>query len=309
MSELSQPTHFNFEHKIFAVEGVRFALSKSDHEPILLLDVGEHEAAVTFDAILQEFNIAPGSPDGLLLEQVKSGLKYVKDIRPGDTIPQELLDGSASWSIDDSHKIRALNKIKMRIAILGSPSGGIKAIPQDIAKFLEEPETKMWLESGLDRVGLELGLGEGRAPSVTSLVDQIGRELAYIEALRDRYRRATEILAKLRRVAELHKSERHFIDEIQRCEILIGPPVKDFRGVFDAVDKRSGKVVELLQSIDSGAIFIRECRDELHQKMLIWDELIEKWSFDLFAKSKANREAVQFTYRFVSHNFPQSVDW
>ena len=35
-----------------------------------------------------------------MLKPVAQGLKYVKDIRPGDTIPRELLDGTASWSID-----------------------------------------------------------------------------------------------------------------------------------------------------------------------------------------------------------------
>ena len=246
MSDSNQPTHFNFQHKIFAVTGVRFAFSRSDHEPVLLMNVGEHEAAVTFESLRQEFSIEPESSDGLLLEQVRSGLKFVKDIRPGDTIPQELLDGSASWSIDESHKLLALNKIKVRVAIIGSPTGGLASLPKDIAAFLEESKTKMWLESGLNGLGIKLGLGEGRAPSVTSLVERIARELAYIEALRDRYKRVTEILGKLRRVAELHDSERHFIDEIRRCEVLMGPPIKDFRRIFDEIDKRSGQVEGLL---------------------------------------------------------------
>ena len=64
-----------------------------------------------------------------------------------------------------------------------------------------------------------------------------------------------------------------------------------------------------MKSTDKEVEFARECRDDLHQRMLIWDELIEKWELDLSAKSKANREVVQFTYRFVAHNFPQNVDW
>jgi len=98
-------THFIFEHKIFSVPGARFALTGPDRIPALRVDVGEHEASIPLDSLCQEFKIDPNSQDGELLEQVRDGLRYVRDIRPGDTIPRELLDGSASWSVDEEHKV------------------------------------------------------------------------------------------------------------------------------------------------------------------------------------------------------------
>lgn len=301
-------THFVFDHKIFSVNGARFALTGSDHEPALMINVGEHEAAITFSSLCQEFEIEPDSNDQKMLEKVQAGLKYVKDIRPGDTIPRELLDGSASWSIDERHKSRARNRLMFEIAAIGS-EGQLNNIPDDLASFLDLTESKMWVQSGLDKIGKSIGLGPGRANSVTEMAERISRELAYIEALRDRYICVSQIVGKLKRVASAHHSERHFVDEIQRCIILMGPPVADFRGIFRLADERSRDVVKLLKDIDQNVSFARELRDELHQKMLIWDELIESWEIDVSTPSKVNREAVKFTYRFVAHNFPQKQDW
>ena len=49
--------------------------------------------------------------------------------------------------------------------------------------------------------------------------------------------------------------------------------------------------------------FIREMRDDLHQKLMIWEEIIAKWEIDMSQKSKGIREAVRSTYRFVAYNF------
>ncbi len=70
--------YFNFAHKIFQVPRNRFALSASDHQPVLLADVGEHEAAIAFDALRREFNLDPEGADSKLLDLVAEGLKYVR---------------------------------------------------------------------------------------------------------------------------------------------------------------------------------------------------------------------------------------
>jgi hypothetical protein len=301
--------HFNFTHKIFQVPGNRFALSISDHDPVLLMDVGEDEAAITFEALRLEFKIEQDTHDSKLLDLVTAGLKYVKDIRSGDTIPRELLDGSASWSVDDVHKDRAKNKFMYRVAALSCPKEELPSSPSDIAAFLEGSQGKMWTQSGLDKIGEAIGLGPGRAPSVAQRADRVMRELVYIEGLRERYFQASRIVEKLDLVAEKHNNERHFVDEINRCKILMGPPVKLFRGAFQDVDSRMAQVAKVLKTTDNQIKYIRGKRDELHQKMLIRDELIEKWDFNIEAKSKHNRSVVQATYQFVAQYFPQSEDW
>ena len=79
--------------------------------------------------------------------------------------------------------------------------------------------------------------------------------------------------------------------------------------LFEAADKELNDVVKLVKGLNQNIALFRNLRDELHQKMLIWDEAIEKWDIDLSHRSKAGREAVQFTYQFVAYNFPQSREW
>ena len=306
---LDPSTHFTFEHKIFQVKDARFALTGPDRIPALRMNVGEHEASIPLESLCQEFEIDPESADGQMLNQVAQGLKFVRDIRPGDTIPRELLDGTASWTVDDSHRVIARNKVMVAVAVWVSGKERAKLSPPAIAAMLAKPETKKQIETGLDKISLALGMGRGKRQEVLDLIDRLARELAYIEGLRDRYIHASEIVGKLSQVASLYNTDRLFIDEINRVKVLIRPPIKDFREIFAQVDGQTDDVVAMLKAFNRQLIYIREMRDELHQKMLIWDEAIEHWDIDLSYKSKASREAVQFTYRFVAHNFPQSTDW
>ncbi|MDA0342527.1 MAG: hypothetical protein O3B74_13120 [Proteobacteria bacterium] len=275
------------------------------------MNVGEHEASIPLDSVCQEFKIDPGSPDGEMLEQVAQGLKYVKDIRPGDTIPRELLDGTASWSIDESHGVIARNKLLVSVAAFGGgkEKAKVNLTADELARTVQNPETRKLIDLGLDKVSVALGIGKARRHEVEDLIHRIARELAYIEALRDRYTHVSEIVGKLDQVGHLYTTDRAFLDEINRVKVLMGPPIKDFRKFFHEADNRTNDVVAMLKSFSQQLIDIRKMRDELHQRMLIWDEAIEHWEFDLSYKSKASRGAVQFTYRFVAHNFPQSQDW
>jgi hypothetical protein len=302
-------THFLFEHKIFQVKDARFALTGPDRIPAMRMNVGEHEASIPLDSLCHEFNIDPESPDGQMLEQVAQGLKFVRDIRPGDTIPRELLDGTASWTIDESHKVIAKNKIMAAIAVWVGGKGKMRLTPPHIAAMLNKPETQKQIETGIDKIAVALGMGRSKRPEILDLIDRLARELAYIEGLRDRYLHASAIVGKLTQVASLYHTDRLFLDEINRVKVLMGPPIKDFKDIFAQVDGQTDDIVAMLKAFNRQLIYIREMRDELHQKMLIWDEAIEHWELDLSYKSKASREAVQFTYRFVAHNFPQSTDW
>ena len=63
-------------------------------------------------------------------------------------------------------------------------------------------------------------MGKERKQEVLDLVDRIIRELAYIEALRERFQRPS-IQTKLSQVVALHRNDRQFITEIQQVKTLI----------------------------------------------------------------------------------------
>ena len=59
----------------------------------------------------REFDLGDESNDAKLLDSVAKSLKYVKQIRPNDLIPQEILDGTASWSVEDRHRAVARDRL------------------------------------------------------------------------------------------------------------------------------------------------------------------------------------------------------
>ena len=305
---LDPSTHFAFEHKIFKVNGAHFKLTGQDRIPALRVKVGDLEASVPLESLCTEFGIEEDSQDGKLLVTVRKGLNYVKDIRPGDTIPRELLDGSASWSIEEKHLERAKNRLMAQIAKWVSGEN-VSMEESDIQAELAKSETKARIQNGVADIAEKLGLGKERKQEVLDLVDRVARELAYIEALRDRFAHASAIQTKLLQVIALHRGDRQFTSEVQRVRTLMEPPIRDFSFIFDQVDAQTGEILTVLRSYDKQINFIREMRDELHKKIMIWDEVIETWELDLSTRSKGIREAVQSTYRFVAYNFPQAQDW
>src|SRR5579859_1942967 len=97
----SRSTHFVFEHPVFRAPQARFTLA-SDGTPSMMLRLAEFDAVVPIRSLGTEFALDE-SGDAQLLELVIAGLKYVKTIRPGDSIPREILDGTASWSLEERH--------------------------------------------------------------------------------------------------------------------------------------------------------------------------------------------------------------
>jgi hypothetical protein len=55
--------------------------------------------------------------------------------------------------------------------------------------------------------------------------------------------------------------------------------------------------------------FIRENRDDLHYKLMKWDELIDKWGSVKMERGETLESLVRATYRFVAQHYPQRSDW
>jgi hypothetical protein len=105
--EVDRSTHFMFDHKVFTLKGARFALTEDGSTPAFHVELGALVASLPLSTLRTEFSIDRDAGDGVLLAIVEKSLRFVKEIRPGDSIPRELLDGSASWSVESRHRLRA----------------------------------------------------------------------------------------------------------------------------------------------------------------------------------------------------------
>ncbi len=106
---------FVFAHRVFGAPGAYFKREDQSGEPVLCVDLGDIKATLGFDTLRRSFAIAPDTPDGRMLEAVARGLEFVRRIRPGDAIPAELLDGSASWKVEARHVATAKRRLAARL--------------------------------------------------------------------------------------------------------------------------------------------------------------------------------------------------
>lgn len=302
-------THFVFSHKLFAVKDAYFAISQATDEAVLNVTLGELRASLTIPTLAREFQLTPETDDGKLLNIVAKSLKFVKIIRPGDSIPRELLDGTSSWMVEPHHHAIAKARLSVNLAAWASNTEAGSSDPHILQKMAEDPETKARVNEALAEMAEKLGYGRDNKEKVLEQVDTLARELAYIEALRERHGKVKMIERKLADAAKLYRRERSVADDIQRVQMLMRTPANEFNGIFQMVDAQTGEVVQVLRKMSQQIEFIRTMRDELHTKLMRWDEMIERWEPIASERGDAIEAAMRATYRFLARYFPQRSDW
>ncbi len=301
---------FEFAHKVFSVAGGLFQIDAQTDEPVYSVDLGDVRANLTFVALRSAFGLAPDDPDSRLLDEVGRGLAFVRRIRPGDTVPSELLDGTASWSVSDQH--RAIARGRITVGLMAWMSGKSSSQPMsmlELAKVAEDPETKARIQDAFTRLADELGLPPERRGEVIGQIDKLVDELTYIEALRERVARARRVVEVLKRLRAVYKRERGVHDEIDRTIALAEPPVARLEGQIAEVDGQTGETANALRTLPRQIAFIRETRDKLHAALMKWDDILTAWHGVTAERSGTVQRLVRDTYRFVARYFPAESEW
>jgi len=305
----SQPTHFNFEHAVFKVKEACFTLSASNEEPTYNVPLGEVRAALPIDLVAGSFGIAKTSPDAELLKIVKRGLKYVKEIRPGDSIPSELLDGSASWTVEPRHRELAKARVTLQFAWSAEARALDSVDPAEYELQASLPETQKKLQVAYVTIAEKLGFGKDNAAEVSGRGDELAREWTYIEALRERFGKIQKLYAGFATLRPIYKRERAIQEDVIRIRALMKKPVEEITGMFDQLEANTGEIINTLKKFPSQIRYIRDVRDSLHQKFMVWDGLIAEWHEVPLERSLKVDRLVRVSYRFLAHHFPLDSEW
>ena len=304
----AETQQFNFAHKVFGVAGSYFAVAADTGEATFYVPLGDVQGVLTLPQLVSGFNLA-GTPDDELLTLIKKSLGFVKRIHPGDSIPSELLDGSASWAVEDRHRMVAESRLRVQ---LGTWMAGKETSARDVADLLKmanDPEIRDKMQEAVTAIAEKLGLGRERRIEVLDRVDKLARELSYIEALRDRFVAVKMIVMKLGQLAAMYGPERGFSEEIKRVLVLMRKPIAEFDGIFNQADGQTSEIVSVLGNFEGQIAFIRETRDSLHGKFMLWDALIQQWQ-DLPVEIGTPAETLlRATYRFMARHFSQDESW
>lgn len=302
-------THFRFDHKVFGVEGARFALTSDSQEAALYVLLGDLQVALLLPTLRYEFGIKPDSNDGELLSVVERSLRYVKEIRPNDSIPREILDGSASWQVEERHRMIAKGRLSLQIASWLTGDEHVVVDLVALEQLVEDPLTKQKVDKAFGEIAEKLGIGRERKNEVVDRIDDLARELAYIEALRERYGAVQEVIRKLGEFVRTYKNDRTMTQEISRVRTLLMRPQSEFDSLFGQCDAMTGEILAVLKKFEAQVEFVRDMRDDLHSKLMKWDEVIEQWKGLEVVKGENQENAIKAMYRFTARNYPQRQDW
>ena len=308
--ELDGSTHFVFEHKVFSLDGCYFTADSDGSKPKFLMPLGDDMAAIAIVALRQEFGIADDSSDGQLLDIVAKSLKYVQEIRPNDSVPQELLDGSASWSVEERHRTAAHARIKIQLATLLTGREDQVIESDQIEQLVDDPEIKRRVQEAFRLVAEKLGLPPEKKQEVINKIQQIGHELSFIEGLRERFKSVTDIPPKIVRLSKFYGNQTATWEELDRVRILLREAIEDIETVFDMVDAQTCEILTVLRSFDLHIEHIRDARDDLHRRFMDWDEIIEPWQSEAGTERGDDVEQlIRQTYRRLAQMFPQTQEW
>lgn len=305
----SRSTHFLFEHKVFAMPDVSFCLTSDTREPALFLSLGDLRVAITLPILYHEFDIVPGSKDAELLGIVARALHFVKEIRPKDSIPREILDGTASWSVEERHWITAKGRLTLRLAswLAGEAAANLDATA--LEQMADDPNLKQKVDEAFGEIAEQLGIGRDRRKEVVDCIDDLAREFSYIEALRERHGRVTRIFEVLNQLVQVYRTDRAITQEISRVRTLLLRPQHEFEALFVQADAMTNDVLGLLKAVNATIESIRDLRDRLHTTLMLWDEIIQVWTPVHAVRGQNAEQAIKEIYRFAARNFPQRKVW
>lgn len=302
-------THFLFKHRLFSVKGAHFAVSPATDEPVYNVTMGELKVSLTIPTLAAEFGLGADTDDGKLLRIVARSLRYVKQIRPGDSIPREILDGTSSWTVEPHHQTVAIARLSYNL-INPRAAGEFEANEfQVLNKMANDEETKSAVSGALVDIAQKERQGRETKEMIYDQLETVARELAYIEALRERHGKIKMIERKISDAGKMYRRERQIFEDVGRIQALLRGPMQEFPSIFQMVYTQMADVRQVLRDIPRQIQFIRTMRDELHVRFMKWEELIQLWEPIATERSETLEKALRTTYRFLARHFPQRKDW
>ncbi len=305
----ARDTHFDFEHKVFSISGAFFCIDPATKQPVLHILLGDLKAALTFTTLVESFDIKEDSRDYRLLEVVTKGLAYVKQIRPGEQIPGELLDGRASWSVEEKHRNIARGRLTVQLVSSITGSEMIVVDAEELEQIVEDPQTKQRVKAAFKDIAAKLGLKDNYEQYLTDRIADLTQELSYIEALRDRFNAIRGISGKLTRLSQIYRTDRTLCSEIARMQGLLNKPLKNYDAIFEQADAQTGEIFGALKAFDTTVSFIRKIRDDLRARLLEWEDILHAWETTPMEKSPAIEQVQKQTYRFLANRFIETKVW
>ena len=299
---------FAFQHKLFSAKGCVFRKT-AEGGIALHFPLGDITAALSPETIRASFDIKAGCADDELMKQVGKALRFVREVRPGDSIPQEIVDGRASWMVEEKYLLAAKARISVQLVSWLRGQDMRDAAPEELIAAAEAPEMRQTIQEAFTTIAQKLGYAPERREEVVDLIGRLAQEFSYVEALRDRFARVRRIMAMLKSLGGTYRRERGVQEIIVRCNVLLNKPTQRIFDVFREIEANTGEVLQTLRNYDTQVAYVRKKRDELREMYLLWEKMIETWDACDGSACPATERLIRDTYRFAAQNFTRVATW
>ncbi|MBF0372160.1 MAG: hypothetical protein HQL39_01935 [Alphaproteobacteria bacterium] len=298
-----------FEHRFFAkLEGAYFRLSEQD-EPVLMVTMGDNVAALTFRGIKREFNIPDDCDDSRMLTMVARALRFVKVVKIGDPLPLELTTRQASWKPTDRHRQIAYQRLTMQLVSWLTGEETLITDPECLLQVAGDPQVRAKVNRAFEEAAVKLGLGKEHKQDVVDHLASLSHELAYVEGLRDIYAEIKTMESNIQALRRIYGRERGVLELVDQVARLGERAVGEFTAAFDELDGQTGEILSVLRNMEAQTGYIRDARDDLHRRLMVWDELLAEWRDVKVERSEANEKLMRRTYQFLAPRFMQVNEW
>lgn len=291
-------------HRVFTRFGdVTFRRAEADGTPVMIIRLGEREAAVPLRSLQREFGIGDETPDGRMLGLIAGSLDYVSGLHLGDRLPAEVLTGRASWEPEPRHRRIAEARLKAQLVSWIFPQSTTSAAQLD-----EDPALRQQVHAAFEQAASALGLAS--AGEVIGKLQALADELAYIEALRDGLLRRVQ--AMVGRVGQFGRGLRGdsargmTLMQVQR---LAATALASVAVRFDEVDAQTGEVMSALRNIESQQSFIRSNRDPLYRSLRAWEPILREWDGLEDEPDDGIWALINRTYQFLAPRYMPTQEW
>jgi hypothetical protein len=308
----AEPTGCYLAHRLFASFGPPlFRRSEVDGAPVMVVQLGEREAALPLRSLQREFGIPDASEDGWMLARIAESLDFVSVLRPGDPLPSEVLTGEASWEPDPLHLEIAQTRLRVSLVDWLNEGNGSEHAPLDAGALLvvaHDPKLRHQVQQALSRAAEALGLAT--SAEVIGLLEALGHELAYIEALRDRLlHRVRAVAGKIERLSRGWRSDASHIETLTQVKRLTAIALRQIVVRFDELDAQTGEVMAALRNADSQKTFIRSNRDWLYRSQRAWEPILAQWDAATGTFDEGTLALLGRTYQFLAPRFMPVTEW
>jgi hypothetical protein len=299
-------------HRVFMSFGEPFfRRAETDGEPVMVVQLGEKEAAIPLRSLQREFSIPDDSDDGRMLELIAQALDFIAGLRIGDPLPTEVLSGQASWEPDELHLQIANARLQWQL-VAWLNSGTAADTPQldadSLLQIADDPSRRLLVQQAFAKAADALELSN--TTEVVHLVEELANELAYVEALRTRLLNRVKLMTdKLNRIAQSYRGDGSHLETLTQVRRLSTAALKEFTRRFDELDAQTGEVMSALRNADTQRDFIRTNRDWLYRTQRAWQTLLLEWDAAGLGFDDGVLQLLNRTYQFLAPRFMAVTEW